>query len=141
MKTKTYSAARWIKTILFSSNFGRKGDRIFVVLIFRLYFADGSFEEYRKFLPLSEKGLQVTRDVLSTVGLRGKLTSIEGQGVHNNSSILSFGEEFEIEIREFNEKLTIGDVRRPGEIRMRSSISQQELESHLGNIEINGDEE
>lgn len=136
-----------VKTSLWKSGYpsqtdtGISNNKPFITIDFRVPLNDGSFESFRKFLPVTGDGLDMTKRILSTLGFKGKLSSLTNQGMHSGSKVISFGEMFEIEIQEVNDRLTIGDIRKPGHGRMKSAMSQSEADQFLGNITVDGEGE
>jgi hypothetical protein len=139
MSNLTTKTPVWKTGFPSASDIGISNEKPFVIIDFRVPLQDGSHESYRKFLPVTGKGLEMTKRVLSTLGFKGKLSSLTNKGLHNGSTELSFGETFEIEIQEINERLTIGDIRKPGQARMKSALSLSEAEQLLGDISVDAE--
>ncbi len=127
---------RHILATLITSDVGKKDKEYFGVTSYRRELHDGSWEDYRKFYTLKGEGLKIALKELALQGLNGKISAICGQGIHNNSKVLDFGKEFEIELQKVNGKISAGAIRKSGQTKMRSSVSQSEAESALDSISV-----
>ncbi len=123
--------------ILTASDICKKDGQYYGVRQYTRILKDDSVENYLKFNSLKEgKPLEIAVEDYRANGLKGSLSSTCGQGLYNDSKVLDFGVEFELDLQKVKGKVSVGNVRRSGQIKMKSSVSESEVEAALGNISV-----
>lgn len=91
---------------------------------------------YYRYLSLPSAGTlnEITQDELKLMGFQGELSSLFNQGLHNRSLVLDFGKEYELELEEFNGRMTVNRVRKAGGTLNSTSLNISDVSRLLEDV-------
>lgn len=133
---------KYIKATLQICKFWQSQEgKTFLKGFFESKLQDGSKYLYERYWAIPQSGILngVIIDELKTLGLKPstKIIELQGQGVHNGSKMLRFGEEFDLELREYKGQWRVNRVSEVNGFIRNSQLSNETIDL-LHRISIEG---